>query len=261
MKTVLGAGTRKHICHHDCHLPSAPDVLRKNEMHIWTHRNDEWSCHHPLEPLGFLLWLSHEFPKLPQCFPKPGCGYRALEKWLVWWVVECFILIQLDLKTIELLENFMPGTMWADEWFFNCKFYQIKIHIKYFNENLRVQMRCAVGNRFWAHRTERTQNCHIHSGSYDYKWKCYLGYLGLNYITKVNFTCFFFHPRVDPWTTQDEQHRPFICLFLNSKYCVLHSLWLVESAEVEPQIQRKHRFGGPIINHTQISHCFKGWCP
>lgn len=133
MKTVLGAGTRKHVSHHDCHLPSAPDVLRrKNEMHIWTHRNDEWSCHHPLEPLGFLLWLSHQFPKLPQCLPKPGCGYRALEKWLVWWVVECFILIQLDLKTIQLLENFMPGTMWADECFFNCKFYKIKIHIKYF---------------------------------------------------------------------------------------------------------------------------------
>ena len=103
--------------------------------------------------------------------------------------------------------------------FSTVNFIKSKYISSIFNENLRVQMRCAVGNRFWAHRTKRTQNFHIHSGSYDYMWKCYLGYLGLNYITKVNFTCFFFHPRVDPWTTQDEQHRSFICLFLNSKYC------------------------------------------
>ena len=49
--------------------------------------------------------------------------------------------------------------------------------------------------------------------------KCCLGYLGFNYIAKVNFTCFFFHLRVGPWTTQDDLHRSFICLFLNSKYC------------------------------------------
>lgn len=142
--------------------------------------------------------------------------------------------------------------------FSTVNFIKSKYISSIFNETLTVQMRCAVGNRFWAHRTKRTQNCHICSGSYDYMWKCYLGYLGLNYITKVNFTCFFFHLRVDPWTTQDELHRSFVCLFLNSKYtAVLHSLWLVESA----QIQRKHGFGGPITNYTQISHCFKDWGP
>lgn len=146
--------------------------------------------------------------------------------------------------------------------FSTVNFIKSKYISSIFNENLTVQMRCAVGNRFWAHRTKRTQNCHICSGSYDHMWKCYLGYLGLNYITKVNFTCFFFHLRVVPWTTQDELHRSFICLFLNSKYCsVTHSLWLVKSAQVEPQIQRKHGFGGPITNYTQISHCFKDWGP
>ena len=103
--------------------------------------------------------------------------------------------------------------------FSTVNFIKSKYISSIFNETLTVQMRCAVGNRFWAHRTKRTQNCHICSGSYDYMWKCYLGYLGLNYITKVNFTCFFFHLRVDPWTTQDELHRSFVCLFLNSKYC------------------------------------------
>ena len=99
--------------------------------------------------------------------------------------------------------------------FSTVNFIKSKYISSIFNETLTVQMRCAVGNRFWAHRTKRTQNCHICSGSYDYMWKCYLGYLGLNYITKVNFTCFFFHLRVDPWTTQDELHRSFVCLFLN----------------------------------------------
>ena len=103
--------------------------------------------------------------------------------------------------------------------FSTVNFINLKYISNIFIENWRLQMRCAVDNRFWARRTKRTQNSHIHSGSYDSMWKCCLGYLGFNYITKFNFTCFFFHIRVGPWTTQDDLHRSFICLFLNSKYC------------------------------------------